>query len=34
MSIFNDRNYLDRLLRDEYGHNYIMTVTKVGVYFY
>lgn len=30
MSIFNDYNYLDGLLRDEYGHNYIMTITRVG----
>jgi hypothetical protein len=30
MSIFNDRNYLNRLLRDKYGYNYIITVTRVG----
>jgi hypothetical protein len=28
MSILNDRNYLRRLLRYDYGNNLIMTVTE------
>jgi hypothetical protein len=30
MSILHDRNYEDSILRDEYGHILIVTVTEYG----